>query len=333
MADSTVTVKSSGGDYTSLNAALSGESKDLVTNTQILTIYCYAMEDTTAFDTGTGYTTSSSYYINMTSPSGERHDGKYNTEKYRVVKTGGSNAYAGCIREDHTRISYIQIVATTSGDFYSALVISATCYAYGLIIRCSGDGIYQACHGITLSAPAYDKVIKIWNCALYNTSSGSTTYESHGIFLYNYYSPTIHVFNCTSYNFRWGFRSSENSSSNTIKNCLSSTGRGSCFYGTFYTGNSNNASSDSTAQGTDARINQTFTFIDAANGDFHLSSTDAGAKGYGVSDPGSGLFSDDIDGVTRSGTWDIGADEYVAPPVGIPLHILQPQPFAHMLVR
>jgi len=43
---------------------------------------------------------------------------------------------------------------------------------------------------------------------------------------------------------------------------------------------------------------------------FHLGNSDTGAKGYGVSDPGSGLFSDDIDGETRSGSWDIGADDY-----------------------
>ena len=44
MANKTVTVKSSGGDYTSLNAALAGESTNLVSTLDgILTIECYAM--------------------------------------------------------------------------------------------------------------------------------------------------------------------------------------------------------------------------------------------------------------------------------------------------
>lgn len=44
--------------------------------------------------------------------------------------------------------------------------------------------------------------------------------------------------------------------------------------------------------------------------DFHLDSSDTAAKdqGYDL----SAIFTTDIDGDTRSGTWDIGADEYVA---------------------
>ena len=53
-------------------------------------------------------------------------------------------------------------------------------------------------------------------------------------------------------------------------------------------------------------------FVDYTNGDFHLKSTDTDLIGAGVDDPGSGLFSDDIDGETRTSVWDIGADEYVS---------------------
>jgi hypothetical protein len=54
-----------------------------------------------------------------------------------------------------------------------------------------------------------------------------------------------------------------------------------------------------------------FTFVDALNGDYHLAAADTGARGLGLTDPGSGLFSDDIDGQIRSGAWDIGMDQYV----------------------
>jgi hypothetical protein len=87
---------------------------------------------------------------------------------------------------------------------------------------------------------------------------------------------------------------------------------GGVFVSTGTSGHSNNASDDTSAGGTNARTNQTFSFVDAANDDFHLLSTDTGAKDHGLTDPGSGLFSDDIDGQARSGTWDIGADEFVA---------------------
>jgi len=55
-------------------------------------------------------------------------------------------------------------------------------------------------------------------------------------------------------------------------------------------------------------------FVDFGIDDFHLKSgsvlIDAGAD---LSSDGYLNFSDDIDGDNRSGTWDIGADEYVAP--------------------
>jgi len=56
------------------------------------------------------------------------------------------------------------------------------------------------------------------------------------------------------------------------------------------------------------RVSQTFSFVSST--DHALTGADTGAKGYGASDPGSGLFSDDINGTTRTGSWDIGAFEY-----------------------
>jgi hypothetical protein len=63
------------------------------------------------------------------------------------------------------------------------------------------------------------------------------------------------------------------------------------------------------------RINQTFTFVDAANGDYHLALSDTGARGYGT----AGLpcpLTTDIDGEPRAGAWDIGADQ--TPPANTP---------------
>lgn len=51
--------------------------------------------------------------------------------------------------------------------------------------------------------------------------------------------------------------------------------------------------------------------------DFALASDDAGAKDYGETDPGSGLFDDDINGDVRSAPWDIGAHEFQAA-AGVP---------------
>ena len=74
-----------------------------------------------------------------------------------------------------------------------------------------------------------------------------------------------------------------------------------------------NVSSDATADdwGTGGIINSTPTFVNLTTHDLHLSASDTVAKDQGEDLSGE-YFSDDIDGVTRTGTWDIGADEFLA---------------------
>lgn len=101
-----------------------------------------------------------------------------------------------------------------------------------------------------------------------------------------------------------------------VVNCLSTAAASIGFVGTFAAGSNYNAEDDGNgAPGANSRSNQTFTFVDAANDDFHLASTDAGAKGFGLADPDSGAFSDDVDGQTRGATWDIGFDQYFPPAI------------------
>ena len=65
-----------------------------------------------------------------------------------------------------------------------------------------------------------------------------------------------------------------------------------------------------TAPGTSPRINQTFTFVNAAGDDFHLDAADVGADNFGtdLSADANFAFDDDIDGDLFD-TWDIGMDE------------------------
>lgn len=68
------------------------------------------------------------------------------------------------------------------------------------------------------------------------------------------------------------------------------------------------------ASGTSGNQNQTVTFVDAANWDYHLGGADTNAKDQGTSLAADGAwpFTTDGDGATRSGSWDIGADEITA---------------------
>jgi hypothetical protein len=69
---------------------------------------------------------------------------------------------------------------------------------------------------------------------------------------------------------------------------------------------------DTSAPGT-TLDSKTVSFVDATNWDYHLASGDTAAKDAGtdLSGDANWAFSTDADGSTRSGTWDVGADEYV----------------------
>jgi len=86
-----------------------------------------------------------------------------------------------------------------------------------------------------------------------------------------------------------------------VKNCLADGNTPDFSTGT-WTGSTNNASSDATAPGTSPRINQTFTFKNAGNDDYHLAGSDGGALGFGADLSADGVFAfdDDIDGNLRS---------------------------------
>ncbi|MDB5254500.1 MAG: hypothetical protein JWL80_566 [Parcubacteria group bacterium] len=75
----------------------------------------------------------------------------------------------------------------------------------------------------------------------------------------------------------------------------------------------NNLSSDSTSNGTNPKTLKTVLFVSTSTPNYHLLGTDISAKDQGASLAADAVFpfTTDIDGETRSGTWDIGADEFL----------------------
>jgi hypothetical protein len=97
-----------------------------------------------------------------------------------------------------------------------------------------------------------------------------------------------------------------------LKNNISYN-NGTDYSGSWKTTSTNNLSKDATAPALNTYYRNktlTFTNVTAGSEDFHLISTDTDAIDNGADL--SGTFTTDIDGTTRSGTWDIGADEYVS---------------------
>src|SRR3990172_5304724 len=280
------TVKPSGGDYSSLSAWEAGEQGDLPTLDEIHTAECYSMQDTIAVIIN-GWDTSAIRYLKVYTPASERHDGKWNTGKYYLDITSG---YALDIYETDAHVEGIQIDG--NGTNLTNYVIRATRNKISYCI--SKDAGTSGYYTDPLTT-------QFWNDIAFDCNGAGFYLGSGGYF-----------YNCTAKdNAGIGFQ--RFGGTPTLKNCLSDN------VGADYSGAmtvSYCASGDATADdngGAGNRINQTFTFVNEAGDDFHLASGDAGAKDYGVdlsADPDL-AFSDDIDGQTRSGTWDIGADEYV----------------------
>ena len=296
-----------GTDYTSLNAWEAGEQKDLVTADEIAIAKCRCSSgsaDTTAV-TIDGWTTDETRYIKIwTDPSENyRHDGKWNTSKYRLE-------YAGTvlnIKESNVYVEGLQVYISSQSDYlygiYSDVGISNIKISKNVIKGSGGTSTFQ--RGIYFTNTGSTN-IKVWNNLVYDVAGlgmNFVTSQENAIV----YNNTI--VDCNNVGIQLSYRAVV-AKNNLVDNCAG----GDFGSETWGSGTDYNASSDGTAPGANSRTNQTFTFVDEANDDFHLASNDAGAKDYGTdlsSDPNL-AFSDDIDGDTRSGTWDIGADEYVA---------------------
>ena len=304
MANATVTVKSSEGDYTSLNAALAGEAADLTANCHstggagILTIECWNFEDTTTATTGSGYTTSADYYINIIGRAADKtssNTGKWSTDRYRLNGTGNPMLST---MESYTRVTDLQV--KTSGNVGVRIVETGQLYDSVILGGCGRVGFSLETSGT------------VRNCISMNTGRQGFTTSNTGV--------TLTVQNCTAINAGYDGFAAISGSTLVATNCLAySCGNGSTYFDFAGAGTMTLnycASSDATADdfgGTGNRASQTFTFVNDTGtytGDYHLASNDAGARDYGTSL--AGTFTTDIDGQTRTGTWDIGADEYVA---------------------
>jgi len=137
MANRTVTIKSADGDYSSLNAAFAGEvvdNADLVTNEMILTFECYNFADTTIAATGTGWTTSASYYLNIVAV--DSHGGKYSTNAYRLETATTTQLIR--IEENYTRFTGIQFKATGTASTYNQNGITSAATVGVVLDQCIG---------------------------------------------------------------------------------------------------------------------------------------------------------------------------------------------------
>lgn len=330
-----------GSPYSSLYNALNTETKDLVSNDRQLTIYVQgAANDTTAINTPLdafkGLTDSTRYIriVGRDSATG-RHQGKYDDGRYQLTSTGDQviGGFTATADRLDWRIEGFQLSHVGTGTYRKVLLIDrhpGDFYAIGMIMKsniANSPSASQYCLDFS-STSATTKInnVTLINNIIYDCRSQSVRYHtgSTATYVFTAYNNTLlysgidGVDDSLSGNLYILCQAGSSSTNTvTIKNnilndCVMDAGENRCWQKDYsnctYTTSNNITSDTSSPDNTYDSID--LTFADADNDDFHLASGDTGAIDDGADL--SGTFTVDVDNVTRSGTWDIGADEYVA---------------------
>ncbi len=295
------TVKPSGGDYTSLEACMNANEQDLTAADKYFDVEIdgtWSSADATPVLIH-NYTTDSTRYINIYTTSTARHLGVYSSSCYRIEGTmGGSTAFA--ISSNYVTVTGLQMNQTYTG------------YGYGLNIT---DGVSYAVIDKCIVMAAGSVALRNWN----NTSTGiifkntiakTTKTDSHGIATLS----GIQILNCIAVGNGNGSGISRSGGTPIVKNCYAASGAGVAYSAsmTITTSASDDGSESTATVAYSTSSGAYFTNVTAGSEDFHIGALSA------LKDAGTDLsatFTDDIDGNTRptgAGTWDIGADEYIA---------------------
>jgi hypothetical protein len=321
------TVKTSGGDYTSLSGWESGEQRDMTNEHDNAVAECYAMADSGGvyFD-GWTFPVNTDRSIKARAAAGEQFT-KDGSDGYRLSGTNWVFRI-GVNQVVHAKGLAIKNLNTTSGD--------AACVYYGNVDRgtqlirleqlylhmvnntAAGDnvGIYCNCTSVGTSFEIFNCVISDIRYVNFPTSTGQRC-------LYPRFGDNFKVYNCTFHNSWYGIYRNGESNTTDVKNCISTCSEINAsaedfrWGGSTVTGN-NNFSADSSAPGTSPT-----TGITSANnykpstGDYRIKDSNAD-----IFDGGADLsatFTTDIRGLTRklagsdkASSFDAGAFRSVA---------------------
>jgi len=341
-ATTTATVIKIAHAFNSLNAAVGsatpGAANASHLNTSNITIGNYILNIPCYYDSGADtisttindWTTGTNNYIRIYTPTStvaevnqnQRHTGVWNTTAYRmeINRATAISSSAAYVRFDGLQIGLIltydsdkigiAITPTTASEVViSNCIIKASITQSGT--RNTGiDRKYNAATG---------KILKIYNNLIYGFIHGVDA--DYGVQLS---APiTAYLYNNTIANNGLGI---------LLSNTPVAYAKNNLFFqntldasGVFGDGTNYNATDATTIGYTvtgGGNLNDrdatnvpgiTFSFVDAGNRDYHLTSADVGAKDYGaIASDVNIVFNKDIDGDGRPYglSWDIGADEY-----------------------
>ena len=301
----TVTVKSSSGDYTSLSAAIAGETTahaNLVTADIQLNIVLYPMTDTTASNINS-FVTDATHYISVYPDSTARQTGVWDTGKYLLSV---SDANALTVGSGYVRIDGIQVEVSSQSTTRTAVFLNGSTngpvwFSNSLVRGCNSSFLL---YGVSTGAAA---VVDIWNVA---TAYMGTNGNSAG--MHTASTGTVSIYSSTAIGSATGYGIQNAGATVTVKNCYGRGGTASSFNGTISITTS--ASSDSTTGTTGMRsiAYTTANFTGVTAGSEHLSLVAGGPLAVLAGTDTSGdtapfNFTTDIIGAARGAGWNIGA--------------------------
>jgi len=295
--------------YTSAAAWDAAERLNLVTADQYHTVYARSSAGTadSPFSIYFTWVTDATHYVEFiqADPPGA---GIYDETKYRVV---GTDEADGCIwvRPNHCYVRNVQIKVVQTGANTARGVVFGTCPADNervldsCIIKGDMQGSAGQANGVSMWNDG-DLNVKMYNCTIYGFKSGVVqSFSGVGLSWAN----EVYIYNCTIWDCYWGVILRAGEYASWMTNCIV----GNCntdFSGDITIDYCCSVGGSGTNAQTPLNADWDNEMCDANNGDFSLRNG-GNCLDNGTDDPGSGLYSDDLIGDTRSSTWSIGAYE------------------------
>ncbi len=292
-----------------------GGNRDLVANNEQWNLACYADAVDTSRVTVKDWETGGQNYLKIYTPVTlnevgitQRHSGKWDENGYRI---DARFAYSNVMIIE-TKYLVIDGLQTRNQPSNNAYNISIDVSGFNIVV--SNSIINEAINGGLYASYDMPGVLKVYNTIIENVSGNGLAagYPAHTLYVYN----NTFINNGTAIvlaNYDTPYKYLIN---NIFANNAEDTSPGGkVSAGTDYniTNNSSIGYAVSGGGNIHDKVSQSVSFVDAANGDFHLQSNDTAAKDAGMNlNEDIGLpFSSDIDGDARpiGSTWDIGADE------------------------
>lgn len=304
-----VTVKGSGGNYTSLQAAIAGEAKNLVALDRQLTIQCYASAapDTTQVQvfSSDGWVTDSTHYLRIVVPLSERHSGAFDpTKYYRVMNMYELGVWV--LGVPYTRIEGLQFYVSQQNYWPSypiQLAQCQNCLIDGVLID-AWFGYTGPRHGIHLTVAGGSEVR---NTIIYGAWESGIGIYWEPVTISNVTIVNKGLNGNAPYGIDW---STNGATGHVFRNVYCGGATVSCFFGPSGSVTmTKTVSSDTTGTipnvslAAAALVNDTGPMID-----MHLQPNSL-LRGVGVDLSAS--FTTDCAGLTRTLPWDIGACAFV----------------------